>query len=76
MDNSRVNKNQNWPFQAWLKIAVFQLGLTPTEFWTLPLTDWFALTQGGQSEAMNKDALLKLELDYEHSYTTSRHKSI
>lgn len=60
-----LSDNQNWPFEAWLKIAVFHLRFTPAEFWQLSLTDWFALTRNTQAAAMTKDALIKLELDYE-----------
>lgn len=57
---------QDWPFDAWLKLAVLQLGLTPAEFWALSLIDWFALTRKSNSAPMNKDTLLKMERDYEH----------
>ena len=55
-----------WPFEAWLKIAVMQLGLTPTEFWNLSLVDWFALTRSSGPRAMTKDELIKMEAVYDH----------
>jgi len=59
-------KPNNWPFEGWLKIAVMQLGLTPSEFWKLSLVDWFALTRPRRSNAMTKDELIKMEQSYEH----------
>ena len=63
-----TDKSENtpdWPFKAWLKIAVMQLGLSPLEFWEMSLTDWFALTQTSAPLAMRKSDLIKLEQDYE-----------
>ena len=62
MDNA--GEYQSWPFEAWLKLAVMQLGLTPSEFWNLSLIDWFALTRKSTPAPMGKDTLLKLEQDY------------
>lgn len=55
----------NWPFDAWLKIAVMQLGFSPKEFWQMSLIDWFALTKTSGPSAMRKSDLIKLEEDYE-----------
>lgn len=33
----------SWPFAAWHRLAVRQLGLQPSEFWALPLADWLSL---------------------------------
>ncbi|MDB2438391.1 phage tail assembly chaperone [Hellea sp.] len=55
----------DWPFEAWLKIAVMQLGLSPSEFWNMSLIDWFALTQASAPLAMRKADPIKLEDDYE-----------
>jgi len=60
-------ETQDWPFEAWLKIAVMQLGLSPKEFWEMSLCDWFALTQTTVPRAMCSADLIKLEQDYEHS---------
>lgn len=62
-----MTESKNWPFEAWLKIAVCQLGLTPQAFWEMSLTDWFSLTQSGAAQAMSKADLIKLEDDYEQS---------
>ncbi len=62
-----MNGNTNWPFDAWLKMAVMQLGLTPRDFWEMSLIDWFALTKTSSTHAMNKADLMKLEQDYEQS---------
>jgi len=55
----------DWPFDAWLKIAVMQLGLSPAQFWNMSLIDWFTLTQKSAPLAMRKADLIKLEDDYE-----------
>lgn len=57
----------DWPFEAWLKISVMQLGLSPDVFWDMSLMDWFALTQASAPQAMRKADLIKLEHDYEQS---------
>ena len=57
----------DWPFQAWLKIEVFQLGLSPENFWEMTLKDWLALTETPASNALNKSDLIKLEREYEQS---------
>lgn len=56
----------NWPFDAWLKIAVMQLGLSPRDFWALSLTDWFLLTRPAHEVGLSREVLLKMEKDYEH----------
>ena len=56
----------NWPFEAWLKIAVMQLGLSPRDFWSLSLSDWFLLTRPARYIGLSRKALLKMEQDYEH----------
>jgi len=58
-------KTDNWPFEAWLKIAVMQLGITPKEFWKISLIDWFALTRQSAPQAMRQRDLIKLEQDYD-----------
>ena len=62
-----MENNTNWPFEAWLKVAVLQLGLSPEDFWKMSLKDWFALTQSPAPYAMRKSDLIKLEQDYEQS---------
>ena len=61
-------KNEtDWPFEAWQKIAVIQLGISPSVFWQMSLTDWFAITKTSAPKAMRKSDLIKLEQDYEQS---------
>ena len=62
-----MSGNTDWPFDAWLKMAVMQLGLTPRDFWEFSLIDWFALAKTSATHAMNKADLMKLEQDYEQS---------
>ena len=59
-------KNETgWPYEAWLKIAVTQLAISPSEFWQMSLTDWFAITKTSAPKEMRKSDLIKLEQDYE-----------
>ena len=61
-------KNEtNWPFEVWLKIAVMQLGISPSEFWQMSLMDWFSIAKTSAPKAMRKSDLIKLEQDYEQS---------
>lgn len=61
-------KNEaDWPFEAWLKIAVMQLGLSPEAFWKMSLGDWFSLTHIRAPEVMGLEDLIKMERDYEHA---------
>lgn len=60
-----MENDANWPFEAWLKIAVLQLGISPEDFWKMSLRDWFALTRSTAPQAMRKSDLIKLEQDYE-----------
>lgn len=62
-----MTKPQTWPFEVWLKIAVFQLRLSPAEFWQMNLIDWFALTKISAPQAMRKAELIKMDQDYEQS---------
>ena len=59
-------KNETgWPFEAWLKIAVMQLGISPSEFWQMSLMDWFSIAKTSAPKAMRKSDLTKLVQDYE-----------
>ena len=61
-------KNEpKWPFEVWQKVAVMQLGISPSEFWEMSLMDWFAVTKLSAPKAMRKSDLIKLEQDYEQS---------
>lgn len=62
-----MTDNEDWPFDAWLKIAVMQLGLSAEAFWKMSLIDWFALARNTAPSAMHKEDLIKLEMDYEHA---------
>jgi len=59
-----VKPHPNWPFEAWLKIAVMQLGLSPAQFWAISLIDWFSLTRPSGPPAMTKSDLIKMEDRY------------
>ena len=59
-------KNEtDWPFEAWQKIAVIQLGISPSEFWQMSFMDWFSIAKTSAPKAMRKSDLIKLEQDYE-----------
>lgn len=34
-----------WPFQAWLRLAVLHMKLSPDAFWDMPVRDWLWLCQ-------------------------------
>lgn len=40
VDKAEAN---DWPFENWLRLAVFQMKLTPKEFWDMDLKDWLVL---------------------------------
>ena len=62
-----MKNDENWPFEAWLKIVVLQFGLSPEDFWKMSLKDWVALTRSTAPKPMGKSDLIKLEQDYEQS---------
>ncbi len=62
---SEHTENKDWPFEAWLKIALIQLGLSPRDFWAMSLADWFALTRSKDGPRLTQTDLDKMEQDYE-----------
>lgn len=46
-----------WPFDLWLNYAVQGLKLSPSEFWSLPVCDWLALTTQTKPQGMSRDKL-------------------
>lgn len=38
-----MNDAPDWPFAAWLDLAVRIFGLSPQSFWTMSLFDWLTL---------------------------------
>lgn len=38
-----------WPFEAWLRLGVQMLRLTPEQVWQTSLCDWMLLTRGEPS---------------------------
>ncbi|MEL6687425.1 MAG: phage tail assembly chaperone [Pseudomonadota bacterium] len=53
----------SWPFQSWHKIAIQRFGLSPSEFWAMPLADWLALLEP-TSPALDRQSLTNLMKDY------------
>ena len=53
-----------WPFENWLKIAVTQLGLSPSEFWQLSLHDWRGLTASNAVEPLPRKVFESLREIY------------
>ena len=62
---SDETQNKDWPFEAWLKVACIQLGLSPQDFWAMSLADWFALTRSQTPTRLTQTDLDKMEQDYE-----------
>lgn len=50
----------DWPFQAWLWMAVIRFGLTPAEFWAISLTDWLTLLQPQDGGGMRRETFADL----------------
>ena len=46
---------QKWPFDIWLKTAVRGFGLSPTEFWQMPVRDWLVLISGANDRGIARD---------------------
>lgn len=59
-----MEKPTEWPFLAWLNLAVRVFGLTPTEFWNLSVLDWLTLLSYAEgrmiSQPMNRHKLSDL----------------
>ena len=53
-----------WPFENWLRIAVMQMGLNPSEFWNLSLNDWRTLTRSNDLEPLPREVFEKLRDAY------------
>jgi len=45
---------QKWPFDAWLKIAVFRLGWTPNQFWDCSVQDWLCLIRPVERQSLSR----------------------
>jgi len=54
----------SWPFDRWIQIAIRRFGLSPTEFWAMPLRDWLTLLQSIQSSHFDRADLDKLISTY------------
>lgn len=44
---------QNWPFEAWLKLAVIHMKISPENFWGMPVRDWLWLCRASQKQAVS-----------------------
>lgn len=53
----------SWPFAAWHRLAVRHVGLSPSEFWAMPLADWLALI-APDAPALDHPTLDQLMKDY------------
>ena len=40
-----MSNSPDWPFTAWLDVAVRIFGLSPQDFWTMSLLDWLTLLE-------------------------------
>ena len=49
-----------WPFQVWQQIAIRRLGLSPTEFWAMPVRDWLGLLNGLNAAGLDRERFEKL----------------
>jgi len=56
--------NNYWPFQAWLRLAVTQMHLSPAEFWAMDVCDWLNLYQTPQAPRLSSDEFEALMSSY------------
>ncbi len=54
----------NWPFEAWLRLAVKGFRLSPDEFWEMSLRDWLTLTRTEQTPCLNAQDLEALLIQF------------
>lgn len=54
----------DWPFDAWLRLAVSAYRLTPQAFWTLSVRDWLVLTRTQSTPSLDRTAFEKLQAAY------------
>lgn len=40
-----MDDTQNWPIEAWFRLAVLHCHISPDAFWNMPLRDWLWLCQ-------------------------------
>ena len=52
--------DSSWPVDVWLRIAVKRFGLSPSEFWSLPLRDWLVLMSDGKPATLDRARLKDL----------------
>ena len=48
-----MSEPTNWPFKAWLRLAVLQMGQTAESFWSMDVIDWFTLCKRQGVKAMS-----------------------
>lgn len=54
----------NWPFDAWLNLAVTRFGLPPREFWAMSVKDWLTLTAPTNPQGLSRDGFAALSARY------------
>ncbi len=62
--DERAGAKDEWPFDAWLKLAVSVYHISPRAFWQMSVRDWLALTRSDKAPAMNAAELVKLHKQY------------
>lgn len=55
-----MSAENNWPFEAWLRLAVRGFRLSPQQFWDMSLRDWLILTRSETVPTMSADELSQL----------------
>jgi len=64
-----MSADNNWPFEAWLRLAVGGFRLSPQQFWDMSLRDWLALTRAETTQAMSADELRALHIKFPDEVT-------
>lgn len=57
-----MSTESQWPFEAWLSLAVRGFRLSPQQFWDMSLRDWLTLTRADEARAMTADELSDLQI--------------
>jgi len=47
-------RSEDWPFEAWLTLALRGFGLPPDAFWAMSLRDWLSVTRTDGAQAMRR----------------------
>jgi len=67
-------RSEDWPFEAWLTLALRGFGLAPDAFWAMSLRDWLSVTRTDGAQAMRREELSALCLKFPDEVKDDSHK--